>query len=47
MVAILLIIVVLVAIAVAAGISSRHKAVERAHVDRERRFIASQLGDRR
>jgi hypothetical protein len=47
MVAILLILVVLSAIAVMAGVSSRRRAAERAGVDRERRIIAGQLGDRR
>jgi hypothetical protein len=47
MVAILLILVVLAMIAVLAGISSRRKADERAGVDRERRLIARELGDRR
>jgi hypothetical protein len=47
MVAILLIIAVLIVIAVATGITSRRKADERAGVDRERRLIAHELGDRR
>jgi hypothetical protein len=47
MIAILLIVAVLIVIAVGAGISSRRKADERAGVDRERRLIAHELGDRR
>lgn len=46
MVTILLVIALLAVIAVAAG-SSRRRAAERAGVDRERRVIARELGERR